>query len=143
MILRRIVLFTVVLFMTGCVPGITVSRKDAKITEDQPLVEYRFGTTVETAEGVILQDNACKDLAYATEGIAEDVRRDIIKYACVEYHRVALGETLKKLTPGELERICTRLTETGYIATVDKLPNNWQSFGMGFMVLIFMIVVIQ
>jgi hypothetical protein len=143
MILRRIALFTVLLFIAGCVPGITVSRKDAKITDDQPLVEYRFGTTVETDEGAVLKDNACKDLAYATEGIAGDVRRDIIKYACVEHHRVVLGETLEKLTPGELERICTRLTETGYTATVDKLPNNWQSFGMGFLVLVFMIVVIQ
>jgi hypothetical protein len=133
---KRIMLFTAVLFVAGCLPGITVSKKDARITDNRPFVAYQFGTAVEMADWAALRDDACKDLPYAVDGIAGEARRDIIKYACVEPDRIALGEALEKLPPGALERIRDRLAEKGYDVKLEKVPTSLESLGAGLAIVI-------
>ncbi len=129
----------VCLCLLGCIPGITVSKKDSKI-DDRPLVEYQLGTDVEMKDWAALRNNLCKDLDYATEGLSDDIRRNIFRYSCVENDRNALGETLKKLPPGQIDKICIRLTEKGYMAKIDKVPTAWESLGA--VLLVFTIILI-
>jgi hypothetical protein len=140
MMIKKITLvIAVCLCFLGCIPGITVSKKDAKI-DDRPLVEYQLGTDVEMKDWVILRNNLCNDLDYATEGLPDDIRKNIYKYSCVESDRNALGETLKKLTPGQIDKICLRLTEKGYIAKTNKVLTAWESLGAA--LLVFTIILI-
>ncbi len=128
MVFRKVLLAAAVLFIAGCLPGITVSKKDAK-TDARPLVEYRMGTDPEMKDWVVLKESTCKDLEYATEGLPDGHRKDILNYACVETNRVALGEVLEKLQPGELDRICARFAERGYNVTVEKVPTALETVG--------------
>jgi hypothetical protein len=109
-----------IFLLNGCLPGIMITQKEP--SEQGLTVEYRLGNQVEVGEWVALQKQVCWDLEYATETLPEDVRKDIYKYSCVEPNRHDLGETLSKLQPGQIDEICARLTEKGYIAKRDKIP---------------------
>jgi hypothetical protein len=109
-----------IFLLNGCLPGIMITQKEP--SEQGLTVEYRLGNQVEVGEWVALQKQVCSDLEVATETLPEDVRKDIYKYSCVEPNRHDLGETLSKLQPGQIDEICARLTEKGYIATRDKIP---------------------
>jgi hypothetical protein len=113
-----------IILIGGCVPSITVTKKDLKVDERTD-VEYKLGTDVAMDEWVTLKNNVCNDLAYATEGIPDDTRQNILKYACVESDSDKLGETLATLQPDQIERICSRLSEKGYITKNEKI-----TFGM-------------
>lgn len=140
MVVKKLFLIMAIfLCILGCIPGITVSKKDAKI-DDRPLVEYQLGTDVEMKDWVALRTNLCNDLNYATEGLSDDVRSNIFKYSCVENNRNALGETLKKLSPEQIDKICLRLAEKGYITKIDKVPTTLESLGA--VLLIFTIILI-
>jgi hypothetical protein len=91
---------------------------------------------VEVGEWVALQKQVCSDLEYATETLPEDVRKDIYKYSCVEPNRHSLGETLAKLQPGQIDEICARLTQKGYIARQDKIPTPAGELGTAVLVII-------
>lgn len=139
-IVKKILLIIAIfLCILGCIPGITVSKKDARI-DDRPIVEYQLGTDVEMKDWVALRNSVCNDLDYATEGLSDDIRRNIFRYSCVENNRNALGETLKKLPPGQVDKIYSRLAEKGYITKTDKVPTTMESIGAA--LLIFAIILI-
>jgi len=50
-------------------------------------------------------------------------------HACVETNRIALGEILEKLPPGEKDKIRARLAERGYNTTVEKVPTTLETVG--------------
>ena len=135
MAFRKMLPVAVALCIAGCLPGLTVSRKDAKI-DDRPLVEYQVGTDPEMKEWVALKESVCRDLEYATEGLPDDIRKNILNYACVATNRIALGETLEKLPPGELDRICARLAERGYNTRVEKVPTTLETVGGAFLIVL-------
>lgn len=117
---KKFVLLSVgILFLGGCVTGITVAKKDLKVGERTD-VEYRLGTDVAMDEWVSLKKNVCDDLPYATEGIPDDTRQKILKYACVESDSYELGKTFAALKSDQMEKICARLSEKGYTAQKDQ-----------------------
>ncbi len=122
--------------LSGCLPGIMIAQKEP--TEQGQTVEYRLGNQVEVAEWVALQKRVCADLDYATETLQEDTRKDIYKYSCTEPNRHALGETLSKLQPGEIDEICARLCQKGYIATKDRIPTPAGEMGAASIFLVVM-----
>jgi hypothetical protein len=121
----------------GCLPGIMITQKEA--TVQGQTVEFRLGNRMEVGEWVALQKKVCADLDYATETLPADVKEDIYKYSCVEPDRHALGETLSKLQPGQIDEICARLSQKGYIAAQDKVPPVAGEMGAGFLMLILLI----
>ena len=131
----KIGLFLAILFLVnGCLPGIYVSRKEP--TAQGHPVEFRLGNPVEVGEWLSLQKQLCGDLDAATEGLPEDARRDIYRYSCVEPNRHALGETLSKLQPGQIDEICAKLSQKGYIVKKDRIPTPAGEVGTAFFVLI-------
>jgi hypothetical protein len=120
----------------GCLPGIMITQKEP--TVQGQTVEYRLGNRVEVGEWVALQKKVCADLDYATETLPADVREDIYKYSCVEPDRHALGETLSKLQPGQIDEICARLSQKGYTAKRDKIPTPAGELGTASILLIVM-----
>lgn len=133
-IARTALLAAVVLLLNGCLPGIIISRQEPT-AQGQP-VEFRLGNAVEVGEWISFQKRVCGDLDAATGGFPEDVRRDIYRYSCVEPNRHALGETLSKLQPGQIDDLCARLTERGYVAKKDRIPKPAGEVGTAFLVLI-------
>jgi hypothetical protein len=109
-----------IFLLNGCLPGIMITQKEP--TAQGQSVEFRLGNQVEIGDWVALQKQVCSDLEYATETLPEDVRKDIYKYSCVEPNRHDLGKVLSTLQPGQIDEICARLTEKGYIAKPDKIP---------------------
>lgn len=140
---KRIALLTAgICFLAGCgIPGIVVSRKDAP-ADNKPTVEYRLGTTVEMADWVALKKRVCGDLGYATEDLPADVRQKIFKYACVENNKYALGETLEALQPGQIDKMCSRLTEKGYVAKNEKTLTRAEELAGNFAVPILIIIIL-
>jgi len=131
----KIGLFLAILFLlNGCLPGIYVSRKEP--TAQGHPVEFRLGNPVEVGEWLSLQKQVCGDLDAATEGLPEDARRNIYLYSCVEPNRHALGETLSKLQPGQIDEICAKLSQKGYIVKKDKIPIPAGEVGTAFFLLI-------
>jgi hypothetical protein len=134
-IVKKVVLLVAVIFLlNGCLPGIFISRKEP--TADGNPVEFRLGNAVEVGEWISLQKQVCGDLDWATETLPEDARRDIYKYSCVEPNRHALGETLSKLQPGQIDDLCARLSQKGYIAKKDRIPTPPGELGTAFFLLI-------
>ncbi len=133
-IARVALLAAVVLLLNGCLPGIIISRQEPT-AQGQP-VEFRLGNAVEVGEWLSFQKRVCGDLEAATAGLPEEVRRDIYRYSCVEPNRHALGETLSKLQPGQIDDLCARLTERGYVAKKDRIPKPAGEVGTAFLVLI-------
>ena len=127
-------LVAVVFLINGCLPGIFISSK--KPTADGNPVEFRLGNAVEVGEWLSLQKQVCGDLDYATEALPEDARRDIYRYSCVERNRHALGETLSRLQPGQIDDLCAKLSEKGYIVTKDRIPKPAGELGTAFLLLI-------
>ena len=123
-----------VLLLTGCLPGIYVSRQEPT-AQGQP-VEFRLGNTVEVSEWLSFQKQVCADLDEAAAGLPEDARRDIYRYSCVEPNRHALGETLSKLQPGQIDDLCARLSDKGYVVKKDRIPKPAGEVGTAFLVLI-------
>ncbi len=124
-----------IFLLNGCLPGIMITQKEP--TAQGHTVEYRLGNQVEVGEWVALQKQVCSDLDYATETLPEDVRKDIYKYSCVEPNRHALGETLSRLQPEQVDQICTKLCEDkGYIAKPDKIPTPAGELGTASLLLI-------
>ncbi len=117
---RGWLLIACMFLLSGCLPGIMITQKEP--TQQGQTVEYRLGNRVEVAEWVALQKQVCADLDHATETLQEDVRKDIYRHSCVEPDRHALGETLSKLQPGQIDELCERLCQKGYIATKDRIP---------------------
>jgi len=136
---KIVLLMTGIFCLVGCIPGITVSRKDVKI-DSPPVVEYRLGTDVEMDDWVALRKKVCEDLDYATEGLPKDVRQDIFKYSCVENNRQALGKTLEKLQKEQTDKICSRLSEKGYIAKSDKIPTAAESLAAALAVFVIILL---
>ena len=122
------------LLLTGCLPGILISRQEP--TAQGQTVEFRLGNAVEVGEWVSFQKRVCGDVDAATAGFPEDVRRDIYRYSCVEPDRHALGETLSRLPPGQLDDLCARLSAKGYVAKQDRIPKPAGELGTAFLVLI-------
>jgi hypothetical protein len=118
----------------GCLPGIMITQKEP--TVQGQTVEFRLGNRMEVGEWVALQKKVCADLDYATETLPADVKEDIYKYSCVEPDRHALGETLSKLQTGQIDEICARLSQKGYIAKQDKIPTAAGEFGTALLVVI-------
>jgi len=133
-VMRAAALAAVVSVLNGCLPGIIISRQEP--TAAGIPVEFRLGNAVELAEWIALQRQVCVDLDRATEGLPEDVRRDIHKYSCTEPNRHSLGETLARLKPGQLDDLCAKLTRRGYIARQDRIPKPAGEVGTAFLVLI-------
>lgn len=133
-IARAALLAAVVLLLNGCLPGIIISRQEPT-AQGQP-VEFRLGNAVEVGEWLSFQKRVCGDLEAATAGLPEEVRRDIYRYSCVEPNRHALGETLSKLQPGQIDDLCARLTKRGYVAKKDRIPKPAGEVGTAFLVLI-------
>jgi hypothetical protein len=134
-IMKKGVLLAVGIFLlNGCLPGIMITRQEP--TAQGLTVEYRLGNEVEVGEWVALQKQVCSDLDYATETLPEDVRRDIYKYSCAEPNRHSLGETLSKLQPGQIDELCARLSQKGYIAKRDKIPTPAGELGTASLLLI-------
>lgn len=132
---RKIGLLLAILFLlNGCLPGIYVSRNEP--TAQGHPVEFRLGNPVEVGEWLSLQKQVCGDLDEATEGLPEDARRDIYRYSCVEPNRHALGETLSKLQPGQIDEICAKLSQKGYIVKKDRIPIPAGEVGTAFFLLI-------
>ena len=127
-------LVAVVFLLTGCMPGIVVSRKEPT-AQGQP-VEFRLGNTVEVGDWIALQKQVCGDLEWATEGLPEDVRKDIYRYSCTEPNRHALGATLAKLQPKQIDDLCARLSQKGYAAKQDSIPKPAGEMGTAFLVLV-------
>ena len=123
-----------IFLLNGCLPGIMITQKEPSAQGQS--VEYRLGNQVEVGEWVALQKQVCSDLEYATETLPEDVRKDIYKYSCVEHNRQALGETLSKLQPEQINEICARLSQKGYIAKEDKIPTAAGELGTALLVVI-------
>ncbi len=131
-----------VCFLTGCgIPGIVVSRKDAPV-DGKPTVEYRLGTTVEMNDWVALKKRVCGDLGYATEELPAEVRQKVFKYSCVENNKYALGETLEALQPGQIDKICSRLTEKGYLAKNEKTLTRTEEIMANFALPIFILIIL-
>jgi hypothetical protein len=95
-----------------------------------------LGNTVKVGEWLSLQKQVCGDLDEATEGLPEDARRDIYKYSCVEPNRHALGESLSGLQPGQIDGICAKQSQKGYIAEKDRIPIPAGEVGSAFFPLI-------
>lgn len=127
-------LAAVVSLLNGCLPGIVISRQEP--TAQGHPVEFRLGNAVEVGEWISFQKRVCGDLDAATAGFPEDARRDIYRYSCVEPNRHALGEALSKLPPGQIDDLCARLSERGYIARKDRIPKPAGEVGTAFLVLI-------
>jgi hypothetical protein len=127
-------LLAVAVLLNGCMPGLYISRKEPS-AQGQP-VEFRLGNPVEISEWRSLQKQVCEDLEAATEGLPANERRDIYKYSCVEPNRHALGETLARLQPGQIDDLCTRLSQKGYIVKKDEIPTSASEMGIAFLVLI-------
>ncbi len=109
-----------IFLLCGCMPSILVKKKiDEK--KGQTIIEYQLGTPVEMDEWVSLKKKVCDNLGYATEGFPINVRQDILKYSCIENDKYALGATLEKLQPGQIDQICTKLSEKGHNARSDKV----------------------
>ena len=89
---------------------------------------------------VALRKKVCEDLDYATEGLPKDVRQDIFKFSCVENNRIALGETLEKLQKGQIDKICSKLSEKGYIAKSDKIPTTAESLAAALAVFVIILL---
>ena len=117
---RGLLLVAAIFLLNGCLPGIYITKKEP--TEQGIPVEFRLGNQVEVADWVALQKQVCADLDYATETLTEEQRQDIYKYSCVEPNRHSLGETLAKLKPEQINEICARLSQKGYIVRQDKIP---------------------
>jgi len=133
--LKKAAAFLAVVFLlNGCMPGLYISRKEPS-AQGQP-VEFRLGNPVEMSEWRSLQKQVCEDLDAATEGLPENERRDIYRYSCMEPDRHALGETLSKLQPGQIDDLCTRLSRKGYIVKKDEIPTSASEMGIAFLVLI-------
>ena len=122
--------------LNGCLPGIMITQKES--SEQGLTVEYRLGNQVEVGEWVALQKQVCSDLEVATETLPEDVRKDIYKYSCVEPNRHSLGKTLSRLQPGQIDELCARLSQKGYIAKRDKIPTPAGELGTASILLIVM-----
>ncbi len=120
--------------LSGCLPGIVITRQEP--TPQGQFVEFRLGNTVEVGEWLAFQKRVCGDLDAATAGLPEDVRRDIRRYSCEEPNRHSLGETLARLQPGQLDDLCARLNERGYVAKKDRIPTPAGEVGTAFLVLI-------
>ena len=134
-IVKKVVLLVAVIFLlNGCLPGIFISRKEP--TAQGHPVEFRLGNPVEVGEWLSLQKQVCGDLSAATEGLPEDARRDIYRYSCVEPNRHDLGETLSKLQPGQIDDLCAKLSQKGYIVKKDRIPIPAGELGTAFFVLI-------
>jgi hypothetical protein len=123
-----------IFLLNGCLPGIVITQKEP--SAQGQIVEYRLGNQVSVSEWVDLQKRVCTDLEYATETLPEDVRKDIYKYSCVEPNRHSLGETLSRLQPAQIDEICARLTQKGYIAKPDKIPTVAGELGTASIVVI-------
>jgi len=113
------VLTTGIFLLCGCMPSILV-KKSIDEKEGQRVIEYKLGQAVEMDEWMSLKKKVCNDLNYTTEGFPVNLRQDIFKYSCIENDRYALGATLEKLQPGQIEQICARLSEKGYNAKNEK-----------------------
>jgi hypothetical protein len=134
-LIKKVAALVAVLFLlNGCMPGIFISRKEP--TAQGHPVEFRLGNPVEVGEWLSLQKQVCGDLNAATEGLPEDARRDIYRYSCVEPNRHALGETLSKLQPGQIDDLCTNLSQKGYIVKKDRIPTPAGELGTAFFLLI-------
>lgn len=133
-VMHAAALAAVVFLLNGCLPGIIISRQEPT-TQGQP-VEFRLGNPVEVSEWVSFQKRVCGDLDAATAGFPDDARRDIYRYSCVEPNRHALGETLATLQPGQIDDLCTRLSEKGYVVKKDRIPKPAGEVGTAFLVLI-------
>jgi len=134
-ITRKAALLIAVLFLlNGCLPGIYISRKEPT-AEGNP-VEFRLGNPVELGEWLSLQRQVCADLGYATETLPEEARKEIYRYSCAEPNRHALGETLSRLQPGQIDEICARLSQKGYLVTKDRIPTPAGELGTAFFLLI-------
>lgn len=127
-------LIAILFLLNGCLPGIMISQKEP--TAQGQSIEFRLGNAVEVGEWLSLQKRVCGDLDAATEGLPEDARRDIYLYSCEEPNRHALGETLSGLQPGQIEEICARLSQKGYIAKNDRIPTPAGEVGTAFLLLI-------
>jgi hypothetical protein len=132
---KGLLLVAVLLLLNGCLPGIYITQKEP--TAQGQTVEFRLGNKVEVAQWVALQKQVCGDLDSATVTLPADVRADIYKYSCVEPDRHALGETLSKLTPEQIDGICSRLDQKDYAATKDKIPTPPAEFGSAMLMLLF------
>jgi len=127
-------LLAILFLLNGCLPGIYISRNEP--TAQGHPVEFRLGNPVEVDEWLSLQKQVCGDLDEATEGLPEDERRSIYRYSCVEPNRHALGDTLFNLQPGQIDEICAKLSQKGYIAKKDKIPIAAGEVGTAFFLLI-------
>jgi hypothetical protein len=127
-------LLAILFLLNGCLPGIYISRNEP--TAQGHPVEFRLGNPVEVDEWLSLQKQVCGDLDEATEGLPEDERRSIYRYSCVEPNRHALGDTLSNLQPGQIDEICAKLSQKGYIAKKDKIPIAAGEVGTAFFLLI-------
>jgi hypothetical protein len=137
--MKKVLMLVVGVFLlNGCLPGIMITQKEP--SEQGLTVEYRLGNQVEVGEWVALQKQVCSDLEFATETLPEDVRGDIYKYSCVEPNRHSLGQTLSKLQPGQIDEICARLAEKGYIAKRDKIPTPAGEMATASLLIVVMLV---
>ena len=127
-------LLAILFLLNGCLPGIYISRNEP--TAQGHPVEFRLGNPVKVDEWLSLQKQVCGDLDEATEGLPEDERRSIYRYSCVEPNRHALGDTLSNLQPGQIDEICAKLSQKGYIAKKDKIPIAAGEVGTAFFLLI-------
>jgi hypothetical protein len=127
-------LAAVVFLVNGCLPGIIIARQEPT-AEGQP-VEFRLGNAVEVGEWLAFQKRVCADLDEVTAGLPEDIRRDIQRDSCVEPNRHALGNTLSKLQPGQLDDLCAKLSAKGYVVKKDRIPKPAGEAGTAFLVLI-------
>lgn len=123
-----------IFLLNGCLPGILVTGK-APTAEGQA-VHFRLGNQVEVNDWVSLQKQVCRDLDYATETLPADVRQNIYKYSCVEYDHLALGNTLSKLQPGQIDEFCKRLSQKGYIIKKDEILTPAGEIGVALLVII-------
>lgn len=127
-------LVAVAFLLNGCMPGITISRKEP--TAQGHPVEFRLGNPVEVGEWVSFQKQVCGDLDSAAATLPEDARRDIYRYSCVEPNRHALGKTLSGLQPGQVDDLCAGLSRKGYVVQQDRIPKPAGELGTAFLVLI-------
>ncbi len=136
--MRKGILLVACLFLLyGCLPGIAITRQ-TPTTQGIP-VEFRLGNTVEVSEWVDLQKQVCSDLQPATETLPPEIQKDIFKYSCVEPNRHALGETLAKLKPEQIDELCARLSGKNYTAKRDKIPTAAGEMGTAFLFVLIML----
>jgi hypothetical protein len=131
---KAVFLVAVIFLLSGCLPGMVISKKEP--TAQGHPVEFRLGNAVEVGEWISLQKQVCGDLDYATETLPEDARKNIYKYSCVEPNRHALGETLSKLQPGQLDAMCDRFSQKGYNIKQDRIPTPAGELGTAVFLLI-------